>query len=316
MKIVHFTEEWIPQAQMLVHEGYQQLRHQLPWFRQEIELPSMLSLVQHGLGVAAVEGEELLGFLSCYMAFPDAFHTTGVKGIFCPLHGHGLQRGQSTRLFEKLYQAAAAKWVEQGILSHAICLYEYEKELQELFFMNGFGVRCMDLARENTPIPLSHSKLASYRPLHHEELAILLPMNNSLILHLGSSPVFMKFPPMTEEEFLKKNSEYFFYVAEVANQPVAYLRFGPEGENFACNAQPMIHCIGAYALPDYRGHGLMDDLLSFAADDLRQKGFTLMGVDCESLNPNARFYWQKHFVPYTYSLVRRIDDKAVQNIKE
>jgi len=311
MRIVNFTEQWVPQAEALVEVGYEGLRDNLPWLSKEIIFPDFTSLVTPGLGVAAVEGEELLAFLACYRPFSNAFHTTGVKGVFCPLHGHGIKQGVNPKIYEKLYQTAAEKWVAQGILSHAICLYQYESVLHEIFFMNGFGVRCLDLARENKPIQLQKDCTATYRKLEGDAIAPILDMNNSLIEHLGASPVFMKFPIMTVEEFLSKNQENTFYLAELEGKAVAYLRFGTEGENFVANGNPMIHCNGAYALPEHRGSGIMDHLLAFASDDLRAKGYSLMGVDCESLNPNARLYWQKHFTAYTYSVVRRIDDKAI-----
>jgi len=34
-------------------------------------------------------------------------------------------------------------------------------------------------------------------------------------------------------------------------------------------------------------------------------------VDCESFNPTARGFWLKYFKEYTHSVVRRIDEKAV-----
>jgi ubiquinone/menaquinone biosynthesis C-methylase UbiE len=45
---------------------------------------------------------------------------------------------------------------------------------------------------------------------------------------------------------------------------------------------------------------------------LKQEGYRLLGVDCESFNPNARGFWSKYFEEYTHSVVRRIDDKAIE----
>jgi hypothetical protein len=44
---------------------------------------------------------------------------------------------------------------------------------------------------------------------------------------------------------------------------------------------------------------------------LSQEGYQLLGVDCESFNPTARGFWLKYFAEYTHSMVRRIDEKAV-----
>jgi hypothetical protein len=40
-------------------------------------------------------------------------------------------------------------------------------------------------------------------------------------------------------------------------------------------------------------------------------GYTRLGVDFESLNPAGYGFWLKYFDPYTHSVVRRIDEKAV-----
>jgi hypothetical protein len=45
-----------------------------------------------------------------------------------------------SRIYSKLYQAAAEKWVKQGILSHAIALYTHNHEVVKSFFWNGFLV--------------------------------------------------------------------------------------------------------------------------------------------------------------------------------
>ena len=51
--------------------------------------------------------------------------------------------------------------------------------------------------------------------------------------------------------------------------------------------------------------------LSLLTQKLKTDGYTCLGVDFESINPNAYGFWLKHFDAYTYSVVRRIDEKAV-----
>lgn len=34
------------------------------------------------------------------------------------------------------------------------------------------------------------------------------------------------------------------------------------------------------------------------------------GVDCETLNPTALRFWRKYFRPYTYSYIRRLDERV------
>ena len=72
----------------------------------------------------------------------------------------------------------------------------------------------------------------------------------------------------------------------------------------------MMNICGAYCLSEYRKSGIVDELLAFLENTLHQEGISLLGVDFESFNPTAREFWGKHFIPYTVSLVRRIDEKG------
>ena len=57
------------------------------------------------------------------------------------------------------------------------------------------------------------------------------------------------------------------------------------------------------------GEGL-DALLDAAQRDLAAQGVPLLGVDCETLNPPAFRCWSKRFAPFTYSFVRRLDERC------
>ena len=61
-------------------------------------------------------------------------------------------------------------------------------------------------------------------------------------------------------------------------------------------------------LPEYRGRGIMDGLLDYVRATLATEDFQYLGVDCETMNPNALYYWPKHFRVYTYNLTRRVDE--------
>jgi len=68
---------------------------------------------------------------------------------------------------------------------------------------------------------------------------------------------------------------------------------------------------GAFCLPEHRGKGLHQNLLSMLVRKLKAKGYTHLGVDFESINPAAYNFWTKYFNAYTCSVVRRIDEYAV-----
>ena len=45
---------------------------------------------------------------------------------------------------------------------------------------------------------------------------------------------------------------------------------------------------------------------------LKKEGFCRLGVDYESFNSTANRFWPKYFEPYTKSVVRRIDECALE----
>lgn len=103
-----------------------------------------------------------------------------------------------------------------------------------------------------------------------------------------------------------------YFTAKYEEQIVAFVRAELDGENFICNTPGYLHVKGAYCLPEHRGKGLNQKLLSMLMQKLKTKGYTRLGVDFESLNPTAYGFWLKYFDAYTHSVVRRIDEKILE----
>ena len=62
---------------------------------------------------------------------------------------------------------------------------------------------------------------------------------------------------------------------------------------------------------EFRSKGIADGLLKAVYEAARKQGFDFLGVDYETLNPNALHFWTKYFEPYTYSWHRRIDERIL-----
>ncbi len=327
MNIVRFSEEHIEQAIKIAMANYRMERQFVPALPQEERLPmrSLLPDMEHftkvGLGAAIVENHQLLGFCCGYSPLEDAFGTTGVRGTFVPIHGHGVATHiigkDRDRMYSGLYQAVAEKWVKAGIGSHAIALYTHDKTAVSSFFYQGFGLRCMDLIRSleeeleavRNPSVIRDIK---YEELNREDWKRLLMLHNGLQEHIGGSPVFMPFPLMDEEALYEHAEEGVrYFAAFIEGDPVAYIKLGETGENFVTEHAGMMNICGAYCHPKYRGIGIHHNLLAYMIALLKKEGYQLLGVDCESFNPTARSFWTKYFTEYTHSVVRRIDDKAV-----
>ena len=88
----------------------------------EIEsIPDLEYFAWNGLGVAALEGDQLIGFLCCYEPWDNAFDSAA-KGTFSPIHAHGAIKENRQMIYKRMYQYAAEKWVKHKISYHGIAL--------------------------------------------------------------------------------------------------------------------------------------------------------------------------------------------------
>ncbi|MDR1001950.1 MAG: GNAT family N-acetyltransferase [Oscillospiraceae bacterium] len=240
----------------------------------------------------------------------------GVKGIFSPVHAHAAT-DNNAKIYERLYQAAADKWVKAGARSHAIALYAHEDLSLRLFFRYGFGMRCVDAIREIIHISTQPRSTFTVSELNENQFPAMHTMYTMLQQHLHSSPIFCggssASAPVLIEDFMEKNvrQQARYFAAYNKDIPIAYLKISPHGENFVSDAPEVMNICGAYCLPEYRGTGVFEHILDAVQDVLFADGYIRLGVDFESYNPTAWGFWNKHFTPYTYSVVRQIDEAIV-----
>lgn len=315
MQIVHFTEKWLKDAKRLAMENYVEERVSVQALPQQVQLPPLEALVQNGLTVAAVENEKLLGFLGAYDLFEPAFCTRTVRGVFSPVHAHAVIPENRRLIWQRLYQAAAEKWVRAGAASHAIALYAHDEQAAIALYQYGFGMRCMDLILQLTdvqPVLLEGVTCAEADPamVLQEELR---GMRRALAAHMSQSPCFMLREPEALEKRIRSREESGsrVFAARKAGRMIAYIEVEKEGETFVSCAPTMRNICGAYCVPEERGTGAAQALLHFVINAMHTDGYMQLGVNCESINPTALNFWTKMFAPYTRSVVRRIDDNAL-----
>ena len=314
-QMVDFIQEHVEEAAALALQAYEKERAATPCLPESNFIPwiknSLSELATNSLGVAALSNGELVGFLTCYSPWDNAFGR--VKGTFSPIHAHGATGENRVKTYSLLYQAAAEKWVSHSILSHAVGLYAHDAEALGSFFINGFGCRTVDALRTTQPLPCQ--ACVDIREISVADAHLILPLVQDLHTHLAVSPTFFpkqSFPKTTNDIIPWMLGENHYYFGAFQDQElVAYLKLKPEGENFATLDHSMMNICGAYTLPAHRGRELSAQLLAFVTDWCREEGYALLGVDYESFNPTAQNYWPKHFVPYTYGVVRRIDERIL-----
>jgi GNAT superfamily N-acetyltransferase len=315
MHIIDFTTAHVERAAVIAKQNYDEERTSVPALPPAVNVPDLTLFAENGLGVAAFDGDTMLGYLCCVEPFQNAFGSTGAIGVFSPLGANGAVGDNRSTLYARLYQAAGEKWAEAGASSHAVCLYAHDKEVQGQFFRYGFGLRCIDAIRDINEIAIrGMDELAAPRceaydfselaPTEHVKLYPFVELFNR---HFLESPTFMVKPDLTKAEFSEGVKGFRFFAAHRNGELVAFLKAGCAGENFIRDAPGYIHADGAFCLPEHRGRGIMQVLLQVAVTTLKAEGYTYLGVDYESINPAAYGFWSKHFSAYTHSVTRRID---------
>lgn len=89
------------------------------------------------------------------------------------------------------------------------------------------------------------------------------------------------------------------------------MSIAPSAETFVSDHPSVMNIKAAYVTESERKTGVGAILLNTVQEWLLKNGYPLCGVDFESINPLGSYFWMKYFAPYTYSLVRRIDERIL-----
>ena len=312
LQIKDFTHAHIEEAMSIALQNYNEERSVTPALPEIESVPDLTPYAENGLGAAAFEGGQMVGFLCSVPPFGNAFRSTDAVGVFSPMGANGAI-GLRGEVYSRLYQAAGEKWAAAGASSHAVCIYTHDLEAQQQFFRLGFGMRCVDAVRGMDSIHAKPCEEYEFSDCLPEELPRLFSLDHKLDAHMALSPCFMLRPSGTEASFEDeiKCGNPILITAKKGGEVIAFIRAEPDGETFIQDSPGYIHITGAYCLPDHRGRGVSQKLLSLLLSKLKNSGYTRLGVDFESINPPAYGFWLKYFAPYTGGLVRRIDEHSI-----
>ncbi len=313
MIITDFTQEHIEEALKIAKENYEEERNFVPILPAFDVLPDLAEFVENDLGVSAFEGNKMVGFLCCYRPWDNAF-TTYARGTFSPIHAHGAIYENRGKIYKRLYQSAAKKWVNSGISSHSIGLYAHDTQAINAFFTYGFGLRCVDAIRPMEKLQEKINSDFAYCELKKADIKEITTLRRELSAHMAESPCFMKTISQDLELTQEENQNSRVFIAKHNTSIIAFLEVTDNAENFATSYPDMQNICGAFCLPEYRGSGVIQSLLNFMIAALENDGYTRLGVDFESFNPTAYGFWLKHFTAYTNGVVRRIDEKAIPDM--
>jgi len=313
MQIIDFSAAHIEQAAQLAKRNYDEERGHVPALPLIDAVPDLTAFAENGLGVAAVDGGELLGFMCSRDPWDGAWNNPGLRHIFSPMGANGAAVKDRAKIYARLYQGAGEKWAGAGAASHGICVYAHDTEAQMQLFRYGFGMRCVDAVRGTDGISAPACEGYVFAELAPEDCHEVMPLDNKLHEYQLNSPFFMYRELHREgdyaELFAAHQPECF--VARHEGRIVAFLSVEKEGETFLHDTPGYRHVSAAYCLSEHRGKGLNRRLLDMALQKMRLGGNSRLGVDFESFNPSGAGFWTKYFDAYACSVVRRIDESVI-----
>ena len=314
MNIKQFEEKYVAAAESLMRANYLEMQEKMTVLPDVKEMPALDYLCEHGIGFVALdEDDELVGYLCCYAPIDEFWGK--VKGAFSPLHGHGAVKENRKKIYHQLYQALAETLVKEEILSHAISVYAADEVAVKGFFEIGFGNACVDGMLRSFDLGVSAIDGVAFFELSRAQFGDVLPLQNALIRHLGQAPTFLRYQEMSLEEFEKRVKEdQRFFVLKRDDEMIGYVRVQNDGENFVSCSEGVMNISGAYLKEEYRGKGMFPALIQSVLNVLKKEGVENVGVDYESFNLTANSFWTKYFEPYTWSMVRRIDERVLEEI--
>lgn len=301
LAIKEYKNECISNKQLLAKNYREKLRELL------------VDIFSSKYGLLAIQDEELVGYLVFWGGFQGQFGN--VKGSFSPLFGSSFGGRNRKKTASLLFEHVSKLMIKDGIFSFAICKYAHDKEIIESFILNGFGIRCSDAIKNLTN--LDEAPINSryrYEEVSYEKSSDLLELINGLSKHMRGSPIYMPTSYLTADEFTVKCEERKnrFFAAYNDNRPVGYIEVCEKAETFISEDEEVLNICGTYVEEQYRNSSVAQELLLFTMKKLSDEGLKYLGVDCETLNPTAIRFWTKYFECYTYSFVRRIDERIME----
>ena len=320
IKFERINENHVNAAVRLVQTAYnyeKKVVNFLPEYQTDSDVIHRIikNLFTKGTGIAAISNNNLIGYLAGY-TIDELFGKCG--GIYSPLYGHGAIKKHRNRIYCQLYQKAAKDWVEKSLMTHAITLFAHDKKTVDTWFWLGFGHRCVDAIRRVSPIKPSVKKTNDeifIKKTNLEDVSEIAFLEQNIVKYMNLSPMFM---PRVEEEPIEsltewlKQDDHHHWTAYLNNKPAGYIKIEPEAETFVANHHDVMNITGAYVVEKHRDSNIGTSLLDIVQQWLIKEDYRLCGVDFESFNILGSIFWMKYFTPYTYSLVRRIDERITE----
>ena len=278
LKIIPLKEKHLEDAALLVSQRYTKLREQeshLPGSYAEVDnlLPLLRSILNaSGAGVAAIRGEQLVGFLTGWQM--PSFR--GKRSTYSPEWANAANLDDSQRIYEELYSHLAKVWVADQYVVHYISLFPNDPYALSAWNWMGFGMIAVDGLRgldsiqgENVDVDIRRAGL--------QDLEQVVELHEDLRRYMKESPIFLpteKRDRTYYKEWLQ-NPDKVVWLAYLNGEPVAFMRLGPADDD-VCTIivdEKITSIYSAFTKEKARRGGIAIALLDHALKSARDSGY-------------------------------------------
>lgn len=314
-EVTSLTQEHLEDAAELVIDRYKRLCHQethLPSKYAEVEnlLPLLRKILNaSGIGVAAIRGGRLAGFLTGWLM--PSFR--GKRSIYSPEWANAAALEDSQRIYEEMYIHSAADWVADKYIAHYISLFSNDVDALKAWHWMGFGMIAVDAIRGLDSIQ-SHNVDVHIRRADSQDLELVMELHEALWQYHKGAPIFLLSEKKDRgyyEEWLG-NADKVVWLAYRKEEPVAFLRLGPADDD-VCTIiydEKTTSAYAAFTKETVRREGIASALLDHALKSAQASGYLRCAVSFEPMNVVATRCWLRYFSPVCLSVVRYIDDRV------
>jgi GNAT superfamily N-acetyltransferase len=315
--VVGFEEKHIEDGAALVAGRFRKLRQLVPELPSQYgEAETIANLLSYfskkTTGAAAIEGSLLVGLLMG--AALDSFK--GKRSVYVPEWGNAALRHRSRQTYAQLYGHMSAQWAADGCVNHVMTVFANDEDPKEALFWEGFGMLVVDAMRDLNPVTGAAGDV-EVRRASAEDRDLFIELSQGLLDHVAAAPTFRPSDEVRKQEYFDKlmGDEFWeIFLAFREGEGIAYLEIGPADPS-ACTIkddEKTASITGAFTRASGRGDGVATALLNPALEWARRAGYERCAVDFESANIEATRFWLRHFKPICYSMIRTIDERAIQ----
>jgi len=314
LEVTALQEKHLEDAAALVSARYKALRKRVPILPSKHEEANVIlamldDLVKKSPGVAAFQGNRLVGFLTGFV-IPRFL---GKRTAYSPEWANGADLEESRQIYDEMYACLSAQWAADGCVTHLVTLLSNDHGGIESWQWLGFGFAGVDGVREVKPVE-SVAVRPEIRQAGKEDAAVASFFVEALEQHMAAAPIFWIHELGDSEEWLKDSTKAL-WLAYDGEEAIACMGVGPANPDACVIIQDdqTASILMAFTQASARNKGVATALLNRSLEWAHSQGYERCAVDFETMNFLAARFWPKWFEPVCYSLMRCIDERTASD---